>query len=194
MFFGFFLSVFYESDSRNSRADWERLISTDCIPLASCSFMPSWSGFRPAEANRFRDTMWMIFHFLSRNFCRWTWRQSRSVRFRVLVLSIIINRQATPELGRGNEWDHTFFNRWLADERPLCLTKAFLLRFINESIPILFREKFAKERKTWMVVQTTNLIGLFTFLLAIFVLKSDSPKTKRKKIKNDDICWWWSLN
>lgn len=147
MFFGFFLSVFYESDSRNSRADWERLISTDCIPLASCSFMPSWSGFRPAEANRFRDTMWMIFHFLSRNFCRWTWRQSRSVRFRVLVLSIIINRQATPELGRGNEWDHTFFNRWLADERPLCLTKAFLLRFINESIPILFREKFAKERK-----------------------------------------------
>lgn len=46
------------------------------------------------------------------------------LRFRVLVLSIIINRQ-THELGQANKWDHTFFNRWLADERPLCLTKAF---------------------------------------------------------------------
>lgn len=137
-------------------------------------------GVPSSWTERFRDTMWMIFRFCFRNFAG----KLEELRFRVLVLSIIINRQATPELRRGNKWDHTFFNRWLAAERPLCLSKAFLHRFINGSVPILFREKLAKERKTWMVVVRTNDEPNRSFyLLAIFVLKSDSPKTKEKKLK-----------
>lgn len=59
-------------------------------------------GVPSSWSDRFRSTMWMIFRFrLPVNL-----KAISKTPFRVLVLSIIINRQATPELGRSNEWDH----------------------------------------------------------------------------------------
>lgn len=51
--FSVFSFSFFKKFLKNSRTDLKCLIRADCIPEASCSFMPSWSGFHPADANDF---------------------------------------------------------------------------------------------------------------------------------------------